>query len=262
MEESDKLHSGKGLFSLLKQLPNAITLGNLYCGVLGIVMVMEGRFVDAFLLMCLGAILDFFDGWAARLLKADSDLGLQLDSLADVVTFGVLPGLIWRSLMLSQGYCSTEFCINNYVWLFIPLGAAYRLAKFNVDTRQLTGFIGVPTPITGLALGSWSMIAYHGAIDSSAWGSMINPVVDIRSVFTNFYVWLYMPLFAAYMMNSQWSMLAMKFKPGDPLKNWKVVLVICGLPCLLFGSAMVAIFYFLYLVISLLSNSKSINPTS
>lgn len=262
MTNTNPLHEIKGPSTLVKQLPNMITLGNLCCGVLGIAMVMEGRFVDAFLWMCLGAIMDFFDGWAARLLKADSDLGLQLDSLADVVTFGVLPGLLWRSLMQEQGYCSAGFCLNNYVWLFIPLGAAYRLAKFNVDTRQLTGFIGVPTPITGLAVGSWALISYSSTLSGDALQGIWAPLVDVRPYLTNFYIWLFMPLFVAFMMNSDWSMLAMKFKQGDPLKKWKVALVLCTLPCLLFGPAMVAIFYFLYLVISLLSNTTSSNTTA
>jgi CDP-diacylglycerol--serine O-phosphatidyltransferase len=242
--------------SWTKQLPNMVTLSNLLCGVLGIAMVIEGRPFDGFLLMILGAVMDFFDGWVARLLKADSDLGLQLDSLADVVTFGVLPGLIWRSLMQEQGYCSAGFCINNYVWVLIPLGAAYRLAKFNVDTRQLTGFMGVPTPITGLAVGSWAMIAYSYTPDAAGMGWLLSPLVDIRPWLSNFYVWLYMPLFVAFMMNSDFAMLAMKFKPGDPLRKWKIVLLIAAVPCLLFGSAMVAVFYFVYLLISILSNSK------
>ena len=247
--------------SWTKQLPNMVTLSNLLCGVLGIAMVIEGRPFDGFLLMILGAGMDFFDGWVARLLKADSDLGLQLDSLADVVTFGVLPGLIWRSLMQDQGYCSTGFCINNYVWVLIPLGAAYRLAKFNVDTRQLTGFIGVPTPITGLAVGSWAMIAYSYTTDSESFNWLLSPMIDIRPLLTNFYFWLYMPLFVAFMMNSEFAMLAMKFKPGDTLRTWKIALVIAALPCILFGSAMVAIFYFVYIIISILSNSnKSTQP--
>ncbi len=244
-----------------KHLPNMVTLSNLLCGVLGIAMVIDGRPLDGFLLMILGAVMDFFDGWVARLLKADSALGLQLDSLADVVTFGVLPGLIWRSLMQNQGYCSTGFCINNYVWIFIPLGAAYRLAKFNVDTRQLNGFIGVPTPITGLALGSWAMVMYSLVPESTSMDWLLQPLVDIRPVFNNLYVWLFMPLLAAFMMNSDFPMLAMKFKSGDPLKRWKMVLLVSALPCLFFGSAMVAVFYFLYLLVSLLSNTKQSTQT-
>ncbi len=258
MTEKEVANSG----SWTKQLPNMVTLSNLLCGVLGIAMVIEDRPFDGFLLMILGAVMDFFDGWVARLLKADSDLGLQLDSLADVVTFGVLPGLIWRSLMQEQGYCSTGFCINNYVWILIPLGAAYRLAKFNVDTRQLTGFIGVPTPITGLAIGSWAMIAYSNTLDAVSLKWLLSPIIDIRPWLTNFYVWLYMPLFVAFMMNSEYSMLAMKFKSGDVLKKWKIALLIAALPCILFGGAMVAVFYFVYVVISILSNSNKLTQTT
>jgi CDP-diacylglycerol--serine O-phosphatidyltransferase len=234
--------------SFVKQIPNLVTLSNLACGLIGITMVMQGHLVDGFFMMVLGAIMDFFDGAVARLLKANSPLGLQLDSLADVVTFGVLPGLIWREEMQMQGYCSTGFCINNYVWLFIPLGAAYRLAKFNIDTRQSTGFLGVPTPITGLALASWSWIVY--TLDQPTFS-----VLDIREILTHYYFWLYVPLLASYMMISDFPMLALKFKGGDPLNVWKYALLGIGvISIVLFGAAGVAVFYFIYIIISFIAN--------
>ncbi len=246
--------------SFVKQIPNLVTLSNLACGLIGITMVMQGHLVDGFFMMVLGAIMDFFDGAVARLLKANSPLGLQLDSLADVVTFGVLPGLIWREEMQMQGYCSTGFCINNYVWLLIPLAAAYRLAKFNVDTRQTTGFIGVPTPITGIALGSWALISASFTEAGMEGYPMLqwiaNPIIDIRWVLDSFWAWLYMPLIAAYLMTSELPLLAMKFKANDPLNTWKKALFLLALPCLLFGAAMVAVFYFMYVIISVVGNNR------
>lgn len=250
--------------TFVKQIPNFVTLSNLACGLIGITMVMEGRMVDAFFMMVLGAVMDFFDGAVARLLKANSSLGLQLDSLADVVTFGVLPGLIWREEMQFQGYCATGFCLNNYVWLLIPLAAAYRLAKFNVDIRQTTGFIGVPTPITGIALGSWALITASFTEEGLAGYSILNwlshPIIDIRWILDSFWAWIYMPLAAAYLMTSELPLLAMKFKKDDPLNNWKKVLLLVTLPCLLFGAAMVAVFYFVYIVLSVIANKRAHRP--
>lgn len=235
---------------MLKSIPNLITLGNLACGLLGITMVMQGNPFYGFVFMLVGAVLDFFDGFVARLLKVDGELGKQLDSLADVVTFGVLPGLIWRFYMEAQGFCpATGFCINSYVWLLIPLGAAYRLATFNIDTRQTTGFLGVPTPITGLALASWSWMMY--SIEHPTW-----MLVDIRWVFSYFYVWLYVPLFASFMMISDYPMLALKFKKGDPLNIWKFAIIFIGLlSVIVFGPAGVAVLYFVYIGLSLLANT-------
>jgi len=235
---------------MLKSIPNLITLGNLASGLLGITMVMQGNPFFGFLFMLVGAILDFFDGFVARLLKADGDLGKQLDSLADVVTFGVLPGLIWRFYMEAQGFCpASGFCINSYIWLLIPLGAAYRLAVFNIDTRQSTGFLGVPTPITGLALASWSWMMY--SIDHSSW-----MLVDIRWIFSYFYVWLYVPLFASFMMISDYPMLALKFKKGDPLNVWKLAILFIGvLSIVVFGPAGIAVLYFVYIGVSFIANA-------
>ncbi len=235
---------------MIQSIPNLITLGNLACGLLGITMVSQGNPFYAFLFMIAGAILDFFDGFFARLLKADGELGKQLDSLADVVTFGVLPGLIWRFYMEAQGFCpASGFCINSYIWLLIPLGAAYRLATFNIDTRQTTGFIGVPTPITGIALASWSWMMH--SIDHTYW-----MLIDIRWVFSYFYVWLYVPVFASFMMISDYPMLALKFKKGDPLTPWKFAILGLGaLSIVVFGPAGIAVLYFLYIAISFIANS-------
>ena len=134
----------KNLFNL----PNVLTLCNLICGCLAIFLVFDLRFFDALGLMLLAAVFDFFDGFAARLLKISSPIGKQLDSLADVVTFGVLPGMIVFHYL--------KFNSFNYsvVALLIPVFSALRLAKFNVDERQNSGFIGLPTPANALFFAS------------------------------------------------------------------------------------------------------------
>lgn len=138
---------------LKRHIPNLLTAGNLFCGVLGIVAMNESSDADfkvlaVMMLMFIAMILDFLDGFVARLLKVQGPFGAQLDSLADVVTFGVLPGILVVE-MLGQKAEKFDFAgdINlPFVGLLLPVFAALRLAKFNIDTRQTTGFLGVPTP--------------------------------------------------------------------------------------------------------------------
>lgn len=134
--------------NLKAQLPNFITLLNLLSGVLGILWVLEGQPLYGAYFVILSAAFDFFDGFAARWLKVQSDMGKELDSLADVISFGVLPGILLYSLTKSQ----TEASFLPYCTLIIPLLSAYRLAKFNLDTRQSDRFIGLPTPANALLL--------------------------------------------------------------------------------------------------------------
>ena len=131
-----------------RQIPNLITLGNLLCGVLASGHAIGGNLTYAAIFICLGIVLDFFDGLVARLLEVTSPLGKELDSLADVVTSGVAPGFILYDI-LSEGL------IGSWTWLAfaaipMPLFAAYRLAKFNLDTRQSHSFLGLPVPANAL----------------------------------------------------------------------------------------------------------------
>ena len=214
-----------------KEIPNLITMSNMACGLLGIGFVISGQEWMGFVMMIAGAALDFFDGFAARKLGVAGEMGKQLDSMADVVTFGVLPGLIWKAMMEYQGYCPADrFCINGYTWLLIPLAAGYRLAKFNIDQRQTTGFYGIPTPITGLVLGSFAWMSYNLGHPGDLW-FIDNPVIDIRSILNHFWVWLYMPLLTAFMMVSDVPMLAMKFGVNDPLRKFKLLLVALAVLC-------------------------------
>lgn len=239
---------------LIKEIPNLITLSNMACGLLGIAFVGSGQEWMGFLMMLMGAGLDFFDGFAARKLGVAGEMGKQFDSMADVVTFGVLPGLIWKAMMEYQGYCPpNRFCINGYTWMLIPLAAGYRLAKFNIDTRQTTGFLGIPTPITGLVLGSFAWMSYNLGHPGDLW-FVDKPVIDMRPLLNHFWVWLYMPLITAYMMVSDIPMLAMKFGENDPQRKYKLLLLGLAIPCVLFGSAGFVVFYFLYIIVSLLAN--------
>ena len=137
--------------SLKKHIPNTITALNLACGVLGVVFALHGRVDLAFALMLAAALFDFCDGLAARVLDAYSEMGKQLDSLADMVSFGVLPAVMMHRTM--------SLCTWYHGWLcYIPLAfavfAGLRLAHFNVDERQHSSFIGLASPVAALLCAS------------------------------------------------------------------------------------------------------------
>lgn len=139
-----------------KQIPNLITLANLLCGVLASFFAVKGDIQLAALFICMGIFFDFFDGLAARLLNVASPLGKELDSLADVVTSGVAPSFILMQMLWDNPIGRWLA----YLSLLMPLFAAYRLAKFNLDTRQSHSFLGLPVPANalvwvGLALWNW-----------------------------------------------------------------------------------------------------------
>ncbi|MDC1199452.1 CDP-alcohol phosphatidyltransferase family protein, partial [Flavobacteriaceae bacterium] len=158
---------------MIKQIPNIITSLNLLCGCVAIMFAVSGDLVSASFFAFAGIFLDFFDGLAARVLNAQSQVGLQLDSLADVVTCGVLPGIVMVQL-LSEALTGTSLDItaifsstsNNtsiesylpFIGLLIAVASGYRLAKFNVDTRQTTSFIGLPVPANTLLILSLPLI--------------------------------------------------------------------------------------------------------
>ena len=165
--------------NIKKHIPNAITCGNLFCGCLAIVSALRGNLVLSAYLVGIAAVLDFFDGFTARLLKVGGEMGKQLDSLADMVTFGVVPGIVLFQLMSATTLCdkptvctsdivtyekSTVLLANNIdsYWLllsfFITIFSALRLAKFNIDTRQTDSFIGVPTPANTILICSIPLI--------------------------------------------------------------------------------------------------------
>jgi CDP-diacylglycerol---serine O-phosphatidyltransferase len=135
-------------------IPNAITCGNLFCGCLALVSAFNNQLQVAAYFVGLAAVLDFFDGFAARMLKANSAIGKDLDSLADMVTFGVVPGAVMFKLI---SYCGSYYTDSiggspylPYCGFLITIFSAIRLAKFNNDLRQTESFIGVPTPATAI----------------------------------------------------------------------------------------------------------------
>lgn len=215
---------------MLKSIPiaNCITLANLTCGLLAIPLALNPDTSHyAFYLVLLAAVLDFFDGFVARLLGQEGPLGQQLDSLADLVSFGVVPGLIWKSWMETKGYCPpTGFCINSYIWLLIPLASAYRLARFNVESGGSTNFTGIPTPLTGINLASFSIIGMSLGVNEAFLGMEVLPFFDFpQGLFDHVYLWLYMPLIASFFMVSDYPMLSLKFNKKDGVDSWRWIFI-------------------------------------
>lgn len=140
---------------IIKNIPNSITSMNLLCGVLGVILTIEGQVSYAFPLMLAAAVFDFFDGLAARALGAYSAIGKELDSLADCVSFGVLPAvMLYKTMRFALVGGSLA-----YVPLLIAVFSALRLAKFNVDERQHESFLGLATPASAMICGSLSYFA-------------------------------------------------------------------------------------------------------
>lgn len=141
---------------MIKHIPNAITCCNLLSGCISIVLLSNGYVTAAGIMIFVAAIFDFFDGFAARLLKAYSAIGAELDSLSDVVSFGVAPSFIIYHYLQSTpvSVSISSFNVIPFAAFLLAVFAELRLAKFNVDDRQTTSFIGLPTPAMGLFVAS------------------------------------------------------------------------------------------------------------
>ena len=177
-----------------RQIPNLITLGNFFCGVESIfAALVQNDVTAAALWICAGIFLDFFDGMAARLLKVPSELGKQLDSLADVVTSGVAPAFIMFRLVEEPMKALVPLwgvILIMIPFLLMPLFAAYRLAKFNIDTRQSHSFLGLPVPANALI---WVGIALAGLVANNL---TLAIVLAVAAMFTNILMVSEMPMFS------------------------------------------------------------------
>ena len=184
-----------------RHIPNALTCANLLCGCVGIVEVFHNNILLSCGLIALAAIFDFFDGFAARLLHVSSPIGKELDSLADVVTFGVLPSIIIYQLLVRSVPGMEDLWIPNLAFL-IAVGSALRLAKFNIDPRQSDSFIGVPTPANAMLVASLPfIIRYH-----PEWESVIvnTPTLLIFTVVMSYLLVAELPLFALKFKSFGW----------------------------------------------------------
>lgn len=224
--------------TIRKQIPNALTSLNLVMGCLAVMAALNGELEQAGWWMVSAAVLDFFDGFIARALHAQSDMGKQLDSLADMVSFGLAPGMIFYQL---SGTCfGTEgFCINRYLALLIPVFSALRLAKFNIDTRQSDTFIGVPTPANGLFIASLPFVLSHDTL-------------GLTPILTHAYFLKLFPLLSAYLLTAEIPMIALKFKQfGWNGNEYRYLLILGSALCIaLFQFTGVALAFVLYILLS------------
>lgn len=179
---------------MIKHLPNFLTICNLLCGCVGIVFVFNGNLYFATYLIWLAAVFDFFDGFVARWLNAYSNIGKELDSLADMITCGALPGFIMFQL-LSEAFPKSYW---PYVAFLITAFSALRLAKFNVDTRQSDSFIGLPTPANALFI--------------SALPFVIIGESSIAMFLSNGYTLLIITVLFALLLVAELRLFALKFK--------------------------------------------------
>lgn len=191
--------------ALYKHIPNTITSMNLLSGIMGVIFALEGHLEWALPMMVLAAVFDFCDGLAARLLDAHSPIGGELDSLADLVSFGVLP-----SLMLYKVMPADTPVVVRFLPLFVAVMSAVRLAKFNVDDRQTRGFLGLPTPAAALLCGALCCYCCHAPVAFlSTW--VAGPVfVPLLSVILSALLVCEIPMFSFKMHKDDSRMLQVK----------------------------------------------------
>lgn len=182
-------------------IPNFITLLNLFSGCVAVIFALEGNMKLTALFVFLGVFFDFFDGFLARKLNVQSDLGVQLDSLADMVTSGLVPGLVLFYLFGLAPQLSVETSdLLPYFGLCVTLASAYRLAKFNISTNQSDAFIGLPTPANTLLIISLPLILEYQNSDA------------INAIILNPWFLIVLTLVSCFLLNAPLKLIALKFK--------------------------------------------------
>lgn len=236
-----------------KYIPNFITCLNLLCGCIGIVYSFTDLRVSSYMIF-LACVFDFLDGFAARLLKVSSPIGKELDSLADVVTFGVLPGLIVFNLFTSdmiidlfsgadEDVSTAPFNIT-FIAFLIPVFSALRLAKFNIDTRQSDSFIGLPTPANAIFFASFPLIVAEYT-NSPITHLILNPYfLIVLCVLMSYLLIAEIPLFALKFKSFAWTANKLKYSFLFLSVALFIVLSIISIPIIIF----------LYIILSVADN--------
>ncbi len=265
----------------MKQIPNVFTLLNLFFGCIAIVYAVQPGLVPLFqdagnflspeynaagvqylsipqniciasLFIGIAAVIDFLDGFVARLMHASSEMGKQLDSLADVVSFGVAPAMIVFEF-LRMSFAQQESGLSTSFLFFIPAfiipcAGAFRLARFNLDTSSHTGFRGLPIPAAGLFIASFPLIFWYNS--NGTW---------VIQMLTNYWFWYAVIIFISGLMVSTLPMLSLKIKMASfktllPL----IIIVLTGIAAaLFFGWLAVPIVFVAYVIISLLQKQTT-----
>jgi CDP-diacylglycerol--serine O-phosphatidyltransferase len=239
--------------SIKKHIPNIVTLGNLFFGTLATIYAVGGHFEMTALFVVLGIFLDFFDGFFARVLKVSGELGKQLDSLADMVTSGVVPGIVLFVLLGNNQQIpyeiDSEFKFSMgfpLLGLLITLSACYRLAKFNLDTRQSESFIGLPTPAMSLFIVSLPLVQMHSDIDF------------VKDLIGNNYFLIGITILFSFLMNSEFHLFSLKFKNYGIKENlFKYILILFSIILLITIEYLaVPVIIMSYVILSMLKNMK------
>ncbi len=239
-----------------KHIPNFVTLLNVLCGSIAVLFAVNGHMTVTAFFVILGIFFDFFDGLLARKLKVQSELGLQLDSLADMITSGLVPGIVMFHLLsltvddfslVEHTDYSTEF-FSDIQWLpflglLITLASAYRLATFNISTNQSDSFIGLPTPANTLLIISFPLIMEHQNNDT------------MNTIILNPWFLIGVTLLSSFLLNSKIKLIALKFK------NWSfkdnaaryLLIILAIILLIIFKFAGIPLIIILYVLMSLAS---------
>ncbi len=245
-----------------KYIPNALTLANLFCGSVAVFFAVNNNFVLAALFVFLGIFFDFFDGFFARKFNVQGELGLQLDSLADMVTSGLVPGLIMFKLLgltgsnwgegHENGFVDALFEISGsgflpFFGLAITLASAYRLAKFNIDTEQQTFFKGLPTPANTLLIVSLPLIMEFQNND------LINEIIS------NKWFLIILTAVSCYILNANTRLFALKFKNYGFKENAirYIFIILCVVLLVVLQFAAIPVIILLYIIMSVIDNLTS-----
>lgn len=235
-------------------IPNLLTLGNLFCGCLAVISLFtlpnqsvfgsNDPLIIVSILLSISLLFDFLDGMVARLLNSNSEIGVQLDSLADMVSFGLVPGLLMMSLVFNSNEISSNF---KFIGLFITLFSALRLAKFNVDTEQSTYFKGLATPANTILIFSLFWIQNQN-------GFIISKEYDL-------YFLIGITLLSCYLLIANLPLFSFKFKGFSWKDNdYKYLFLIISLILLvLFQMNSVPFIILLYIITSILFKKKIIH---
>jgi len=254
-----------------KQIPNLFTLLNLFLGCIAIVFALQTDNISIYVgedlsthynipekisiasyFIFAAAVIDFLDGFVARLMNASSEMGKQLDSLSDVVSFGVAPSIILYQLLRISFIKEENGLEISIAWLLpaflVACAGAYRLARFNLDNSQSYGFKGVPIPAAGLLIASFPLILHFG-----------NSFIDVSEWLTNKWVLYAVIVLVSWLMVSKLPLMALKFKDYRIKNNLSkiILLVVSVLSAILFHWLAVPLVFIVYIIVSLFNKSSA-----
>ena len=231
--------------SFTRHIPNTVTCCNLFSGCIASVMAFHGNYKLAILFIIIGAVFDFFDGMLARLLNVSGPLGKELDSLADDITFGFAPAAIVFSLFKEVHYPAFLLPVQDfmpYTAFLIAVFSALRLGKFNIDTRQTTSFIGMPTPANALFWGALTVGGHSFLVSDS---------------FNAIYL-LILVLIMSWLLVSEIPMFSLKFKnlSWESNKVSYIFLIVCCPLLAIFQISGIAAIIIWYILLSILTQKR------